>query len=196
MKRILSLILAFVMLSSLALTLCSCGDIADIALEVLDEYLSEEGTPEDSGDITVTPSYDEEPELPVIIAPDDNKKPAKDELTVDKDGEYDDCEHVALYIHLYGKPPKNYMTKKEAEKKGWKAGPLYKVVSGMALGGTYFGNYEGKLPKKKDRTYYECDIDTIGAKERGEKRIVYSDDGLVYYTEDHYKTFVLLYGEE
>ena len=45
------------------------------------------------------------------------------------------------------------------------------------------------------RKYYECDIDSDGGY-RGAKRIIYSDDGLVYYTEDHYETFELLYGEE
>lgn len=169
MKRVLSLLLVLFTLISLTLGLVSCGDIADITFDVLDEMLSE----------------DEQPEQPDII-----------DLDVEKDGEYDDCDHVALYIHLYGKLPKNYMPKNEAEEKGWRGGPLYKVVPGMAIGGTYFGNYEGKLPRKEGRTYYECDIDTIGANERGEKRIVYSDDGLVYYTDDHYKTFTLLYGEE
>ena len=46
------------------------------------------------------------------------------------------------------------------------------------------------------RTYTECDIDTLGASKRGAKRIVFSNDGLIYYTEDHYETFEPLYGEE
>ena len=45
-------------------------------------------------------------------------------------------------------------------------------------------------------TYHECDIDTIGESSRGAKRLVYGDDGRIYYTEDHYETFELLYGEE
>ena len=60
----------------------------------------------------------------------------------------------------------------------------------------YFGNYEGLLPKKKGRSYYECDIDTVGKRSRGAKRIIYSNDGLIYYTDDHYESFTLLYGEE
>ena len=59
-----------------------------------------------------------------------------------------------------------------------------------------FGNYEGLLPEADGRTYTECDIDTLGADSRGAKRIVFSNDGLIYYTEDHYETFELLYGEE
>ena len=62
--------------------------------------------------------------------------------------------------------------------------------------GDYFGNYEGLLPEKKGRKYTECDIDTLGAKSRGAKRIIFSNDGLIYYTDDHYESFELLYGEE
>ena len=65
----------------------------------------------------------------------------------------------------------------------------------MCIGGDYFGNYEGLLPAQKGRKYYECDIDTLGKSKRGAKRIIYSNDGLIYYTEDHYESFELLYGE-
>ena len=74
-------------------------------------------------------------------------------------------------------------------------GNLGEVAPGKSIGGDYFGNYEGSLPQASDRKYYECDIDSDG-KYRGAKRIVYSNDGLIYYTEDHYETFELLYGEE
>ena len=57
-------------------------------------------------------------------------------------------------------------------------------------------NYEGLLPDAPGRKYYECDIDTLGARSRGAKRIIYSNDGLIYYTADHYESFELLYGEE
>ena len=57
-----------------------------------------------------------------------------------------------------------------------------------------FGNYEGLLPKAEGRVWYECDIDTLGSKRRGAKRIVFSSDGLVYYTGDHYESFTELYG--
>ena len=55
---------------------------------------------------------------------------------------------------------------------------------------------EGLLPEKEGRVYTECDIDTLGAEKRGARRIVFSNDGLIYYTEDHYESFELLYGEE
>ena len=70
------------------------------------------------------------------------------------------------------------------------------VAPGCAIGGDRFGNREGILPAAQGRSYYECDIGTIGESSRGAKRLVYSDDGLIYYTEDHYETFTLLYGEE
>ena len=87
-------------------------------------------------------------------------------------------------------------SKKEAEKLGWSGGPVDKYAPGMAIGGSRFGNYEGLLPEAEGRTYTECDIDTLGAEKRGAKRIVFSNDGLIYYTDDHYETFELLYGEE
>ena len=116
--------------------------------------------------------------------------------TIDKNGSYTSKEDVALYIHTYGELPSNFITKKEAERLGWDGGLLEPYAPGKSIGGSYFGNYEGKLPKKKGRTYYECDIDTKGRRSRGPKRIVYSTDGLIYYTPDHYETFELLYGEE
>ena len=113
---------------------------------------------------------------------------------LDPNGSYTTKEDVALYIHLYGCLPDNFMTKDEARDLGWKGGSLEPYAPGMCIGGDYFGNYEGLLPE--DRDYTECDIDTLGANSRGPKRIVFSDDGLIYYTEDHYESFELLYGEE
>lgn len=114
--------------------------------------------------------------------------------TISEDGTYTSKEEVALYIHTYNKLPSNYITKKEAEKLGWesKKGNMEKVAPGKSIGGSHFGNYDGNLPDKKGRKYYECDIDFDGGY-RGAKRIIYSNDGLVFYTEDHYKTFEQLY---
>ena len=118
------------------------------------------------------------------------------EAPIDENGTYTSKDDVALYIHTYGHLPSNFVTKSEARKKGWEGGSLEDYFPGCSIGGDVFGNREGILPTKKGRTYYECDIDTKGKKSRGAKRIVFSNDGLIYYTEDHYETFTLLYGEE
>ena len=115
---------------------------------------------------------------------------------IDEDGVYTTKDDVALYLHTYGHLPSNFITKKEAEKLGWSGGSLEPYAPGKCIGGSHFGNYEGILPEKDGRSYTECDIDTLGADKRGAKRIVFSNYGLIYYTEDHYETFELLYGEE
>lgn len=114
---------------------------------------------------------------------------------LDEDGSYTGKEDVALYLHLYGRLPENFITKQEARELGWPGGDLRPYAKGKTIGGDRFGNYEGLLPGKKGRVYYECDIDTLGKGSRGPKRIVYSNDGLIYYTADHYESFTLLYGE-
>lgn len=116
---------------------------------------------------------------------------------IDPDGRYTSKEDVALYIHKYGELPKNFIRKGEAKNKGWNSsdGNLWEVTEEKSIGGDSFGNREGNLPEKDGRQYYEADIDYDGGY-RGAKRIVYSNDGLVYYTDDHYETFTLLYGDE
>lgn len=115
-------------------------------------------------------------------------------LNVEENGNYTSKEEVALYIHTYGKLPVNYITKKQAEELGWdpEKGNLSDILPGMSIGGNVFGNYEGALPRAGGRRYFECDIDYEGGY-RGAKRIVYSNDGLVFYTEDHYNTFEQIY---
>lgn len=112
------------------------------------------------------------------------------------EGSEDSAEAVAAYIHAYGCLPDFYMTKNEARDLfGWEGGALDNLAPGRAIGGDRFRNYEGQLPHAPGRYYTECDIGTIGNGSRGAKRIVFSNDGLVFYTEDHYETFELLYGE-
>lgn len=109
---------------------------------------------------------------------------------------YDSKDDVALYVHTYGRLPVNYITKAQARALGWPGGDLRPFAPNNSIGGDRFRNYEGLLPAKKGRVYYECDIDTLGSSSRGKKRIVFSNDGLVYYTDDHYESFTLLYGGE
>ena len=114
----------------------------------------------------------------------------------DEDGTYTSAADVALYIHVYGHLPNNFISKKEAQALGWRGGSLDDFAPGKCIGGARFGNIEGLLPNARGRVYHECDIDTHHARSRGAKRLVFSNDGLIYYTEDHYESFVLLYGEE
>ena len=110
--------------------------------------------------------------------------------TIEKDGYYYSKEDVCTYLQTYNELPDNFITKNEAERLGWdnRKGNLWEVADGMCIGGDKFGNREGLLPKEKGRQYYECDIDYNGGN-RGKKRIIYSNDGLIYYTEDHYESF-------
>lgn len=107
-----------------------------------------------------------------------------------QDGWYDTLEEVAIYLTDYGELPGNYLTKQEAQRLGWSAkqGNLWQVAYGCSIGGDRFGNYEGLLPEAKGRKWTECDIDFDGGY-RGAKRIIFSNDGLLYYTEDHYESF-------
>ena len=135
-------------------------------------------------------------QAPETMAPELTEAPERTEApALDEDGSYTSKEDVALYIHIYGHLPGNFMTKKEAQKLGWEGGSLEKFAPGMCIVGDKFGNYEGLLPDAPGRRWTECDIDTLGAKSRGAKRIVFSNDGLIYYTDDHYESFELLYGE-
>ena len=117
-----------------------------------------------------------------------------DNTAITENGTYTSADEVAGYIHLYGHLPSNYITKKEAESLGWESskGNLWDVAPGKSIGGSRFGNYEGELPDAQGRKWYECDINYEGGY-RNSERIVYSNDGLVYYTNDHYKTFKQYY---
>ena len=121
-----------------------------------------------------------------------NRAPAAP--AIDEDGWYTSKDEVALYIHEYGRLPGNYLTKSEARKAGWVAskGNLAKVCPGMSIGGDTFYNDEGELPDARGRSYRECDIDYVSGR-RGAKRLVFSNDGLIFYTDDHYRTFEQLY---
>lgn len=117
-----------------------------------------------------------------------------EESTVRQDAAYTSKEEVALYLYQYGELPENYLTKSEAEALGWVAskGNLWDVTDHGCIGGDRFGNREGLLPKASGRQWYECDVNYSGGY-RGEERILYSSDGLIYYTGDHYASFTQLY---
>ena len=201
-KRISALLLALVW----ALTLTACD------VPAADVPAPSDGTPFiHSAAVSEEPSHEPESEPPAetertesqtpeIQAPEtqtpETQTPESEPPAVAEDGWYSSKEEVALYIHLYGHLPGNYVTKRQAQDKGWSGGSVERYTGeGTAIGGSRFGNYEGLLPEAEGRSYQECDIDTVGASSRGAKRIVYSNDGLIYYTGDHYESFELLYGE-
>lgn len=207
-KTIQTLLLALVL--SFTLTACSeeattaiVDEVVDIAVQEVIDTLSEEDVTEE-----LPPSTGEEENTessaPGTDCPNEGEEPLSEEIPheedtepiIDEDGYYTTKEDVALYIHTYGHLPDNFITKKEAEALGWSGGGLDDYAYGCCIGGNRFGNYEGLLPEAEGRKYTECDIDTMHASKRGAKRIVFSNDGLIYYTDDHYESFTLLYGEE
>ena len=207
MKRILSLLMAAV--TSLSLAACS----ADTPEE--SQYQSQVVSADYAGDSTAaTPESQPTEEQSTAAADSAPSAEAAQSTTADtsaatletaggsqseslqEDGTYSSRDDVALYIHTYGHLPGNFITKKEARELGWSGGSVEDYAPGKSIGGDHFGNYEGLLPEKSGRSYTECDIDTLGSSGRGAKRIIFSNDGLIYYTDDHYASFTLLYGEE
>lgn len=166
MKRLITLVLILL----LSISLISCGDIYF-------EFGNEDFYTKDDVE--------------------DVEESNKELNSIKEDGFYTNKAEVSLYIYTYGRLPNNYITKKEADNLGWESnkGNLWDVTDKMSIGGDRFGNREKSLPIKEKRTYYECDIDYQGGY-RGAERLVYSNDGLIYYTGDHYETFTLLYGDE
>ena len=102
---------------------------------------------------------------------------------------YYDVPNVVLYLEVYDELPPNYITKSEAKALGWEGGSVEKYKEGAAIGGDTFGNREGLLPAADGRSYTECDIDTHGYDSRGAKRLIFSNDGLYFYTSNHYESF-------
>lgn len=117
-----------------------------------------------------------------------------EELSVTENGTYTSKEEVALYIHTYGHLPSNFISKTKAKQAGWVSskGNLNEVCPGKSIGGSQFYNDDGLLPEASGRTWKECDINYHGGY-RGAERIVFSNDGLIYYTGDHYSSFEQLY---
>lgn len=182
MKRKMFVLLALLLAIVISLPLFTACNLNEEALSDLQQSLNDYPSSDDPADDPVTTD--------VLI-----EKPAtEDPSSIDESGSYTTAEDVALYIRTYGKLPNNFITKEEARELGWEGGGLEPYAPGMCIGGDRFGNFEGLLPEAEGRYYTECDIDTLGVSSRGAKRIVFSNDGLIYYTEDHYESFALLYG--
>lgn len=97
-------------------------------------------------------------------------------------------ECVSAHIRRTGTLPQNFITKKQAGELGWQGGDLWRYARGKSIGGDRFGNFERRLPDKKGRIWRECDIEYRGGA-RGAKRLIFSNDGLIFYTADHYESF-------
>ena len=173
-RRLLALALAVVML----LGLSGCGEEIP---NLTEEIFSEAGNTE----AAAAEALPDEPETPEVLEED----PGTSDSAVTEGVCYYDLEHVLLYLDQYGALPDNYITKEEARALGWEGGSVENYLDGAAIGGDRFGNREGLLPEATGRSYTECDIDTNGQSGRGAKRLVFSNDGLYFYTEDHYETF-------
>lgn len=172
MKRTESRALALVLALLLTLgALTGCGALLD-ALDALPDLT-------EAADTTLPP----------------DSSAAPDGALPDENGSYTARDDVALYLWTYRRLPVNFITKQDARALGWEGGSLEPFAPGCAIGGDRFGNYEGRLPAGV--SYRECDIGTVGASSRGACRLVYAEDfSAIYYTDDHYETFTLLYGEE
>ena len=119
---------------------------------------------------------------------------SQETATVVENGSYTSKDDVAAYIHEFGHLPGNFISKTKARKAGWvpSKGNLDEACPGKSIGGSRYYNDDGALPDARGRTWTECDIGYEGGF-RGSERIVFSDDGLIFYTGDHYKTFEQLY---
>lgn len=150
-------------------------------LDVNDESEAQDGnlnTQEDEPEIQEEVSETEEPQ----------EETKNDNLSA-YGSYYYDVANVVLYLDVYNELPPNYITKSEAQALGWEGGSVEKYKEDAAIGGDYFGNREGMLPAADGRKYTECDIDTHGYGSRGSRRLVFSNDGLYFYTSNHYESF-------
>lgn len=173
MKKLLALLLTLAMLLSLAACVQTVPDST-----------------------TTAPTETTAAPVETTVPPTVYTTPDGEVISVEEEGTYNTKEEVALYIHLYGCLPRNYVTKSYAtDVLGCSTSRVYEYWPDGAIGGDVFQNREGLLPKKDGRTWTECDINTWGKGSRGAERIVFSNDGLVYYTGDHYNSFELLYGD-
>ncbi len=195
MKRKLLSLISFLCLFTLLL--CGCGSTAESSSGNASESASasvssDAGTTALGSDEIQSPDLVLSSDAEIIAEIEAAEVPDGTKLSVEEDGIYTSKDDVSLYLQTYGHLPSNFITKSEAKKLGWEGGSLEKYAPGKCIGGDVYGNYEGLLPEEDE--YHECDIDTLGADSRGSKRLVYSDTA-IYYTDDHYESFTLLFSE-
>ncbi len=168
------------------------GDDADSSSSSVAESSSSEK--ESSSSIAESSSAEKISSSSVIESSSANAKSIYE--AVEESGLYTTKDSVAAYLCKFDKLPANYVGKDEGialyESEtgktfdGWSFNP-WKII-GVMIGGDKFGNNEGLLPKG---TYHEADVDYFNDS-RGNKRLVYASDCVIYYTSNHYKSFTQL----
>lgn len=177
----------------------SSQSVISYELEEKSEVITENSNDENSVvSEFITEATSDFPDSSAMNIP-ESSEPESESTEIDNDiilesGSYTTPEDVAEYIHTFGTLPENFITKKEAQDLGWisSEGNLWDVAYGMSIGGDRFGNYEKLLPDADGRIWTECDVNYNGGF-RGSERIIFSNDGLVFYTSDHYKNFEQIY---
>ena len=191
MRRKIAALLA-VLLAVLFL-LSACGQeevgIGDAVSTMRVTEALETATPEPE---RPAPEKLDEPER--MLTPEPTNTPGLPDPTETPETPIIDPQEMVDYLYKNGRLPDNFITKNEAKALGWDSSVNYlsDVAPGKSIGGDRFGNYEGRLPKVKGRTYYEADCWYTGGK-RNAFRLIWSGDGHYWYTEDHYNTFTELF---
>ena len=94
------------------------------------------------------------------------------------------------WIKHYKMLPPYYLSKTSYKALGWKAGkPPVRYAPGKMVSGGIYQNFDGLLPSAPGRVWYEADLNYYRGK-RNTHRILWSNDGLVFVTYDHYLTFI------
>lgn len=190
LHKAFSFLLALLLAAGLAVPLVGCT--AEDALDLLTAVV--ENLPEETEAPAQSEAPAETPPPAKTAAPAQTPEETAPASSVIYGEAYTDPYDVADYLHAYGELPPNFITKNEAKELGWDnaKGNLWDVAPGMSIGGDRFGNREGLLPKADGRTWYECDVNYEGGY-RGADRVLYSSDGLIYCTFDHYESFTAIY---
>ncbi len=172
-------------LTALLLALTGCGQLEEVLNEASAPTEAFRVVTAEPAGLPETESTEDSTEVPA-------ETPA--EVPTENPGPITDPREIADYLFEHGKLPVNFITKEEAQALGWDSSRNYvsDVAPGKSIGGDRYSNYEGLLPKAKGRMFFECDANYRGGK-RGPERIVYSNDGHVWYTKDHYGTFEELF---
>ncbi|RWR03629.1 hypothetical protein ED28_01180 [[Pantoea] beijingensis] len=98
-------------------------------------------------------------------------------------------QRVARYLQQHQQLPDYYLTKNQARRQGWDPakGNLCSLLPGKAIGGDRFSNREGLLPVQRGRIWFEADVN-YQCGHRNADRLLYSSDGLIFVSTDHYRS--------